>query len=501
MHHESLTGRTARATQWRLAGAVVGAVSQFVIGVLLARLLRPADFGLMALALVALGFMQTFSDPGIASALVQRVDVTDRHIRVAFTISLLFGLGAMLAMASAAPLVAALMREPDATAVLRALSVGLFVASTATVAEALLQRRLDFKSQSLIQTGSHLAGYGVVSVALAFLGYGVWSLVWGGLVQMLLYSGGQLVICRHSKRPLFARRELGELFHFGFWSTMNALVSYVALNADNFIVGRSIGAASLGLYSRAYSLMNVPHTFFASVLTNVLFPAFSQAQGDPARLARAYLLVTRLTAMAAAPAMATLVIVAPHLVPSLYGQQWTGMVIPLQILGAAGYFRAVYHLGGVVVRSVGWIYPWVLRQTGYAILVVSGALIGSRYGLPGVAVGVGIAIVYMFGVTADLALRATGTSWAVYLGVQRDAIATAAATSAVALLTRAAFEAFDVSSSLIVVAVLVAAAIPWSIGVVAVIGRPECAPLTSHLPVRLLQAVSVVRRLRPETMR
>jgi hypothetical protein len=172
------------------------------------------------------------------------------------------------------------------------------------------------------------------------------------------------------------------------------------------------------------------------------------------------------------------------------------MVIPLQILGAAGYFRAVYHLGGVVVRSVGWIYPWVFRQAVYAILVIGGALIGSRYGLPGVALGVGVAIVYMFGVTADLALRAPGTSWAMYFGVQRDAIATAAATCTVALLTRTAFEALEVSSTLISAAVLVAAAIPWSVGVVPALGQPECEPLTTHLPSPLLQAVSILRRLR-----
>ena len=133
---------------------------------------------------------------------------------------------------------------------------------------------------------------------------------------------------------------------------MNACVGYVALNVDNFVVGRWIGAASLGLYSRAYSLMNLPHTFFASVMMNVLFPAFSQVQGDPARLGRVYLLVTQLTAMVAAPAMGTLAIAAPHLVQSVYGPQWAGAVIPLQILCGVGYFRAVYHVGGVVVRSV-----------------------------------------------------------------------------------------------------------------------------------------------------
>jgi O-antigen/teichoic acid export membrane protein len=326
----------------------------------------------------------------------------------------------------------------------------------------------------------------------------VWSLVWGGLVQTLLASCAELLVVRHSVRPLLARRELRELLHFGLGSAVNAGVNYVALNADNFVVGRWIGAAGLGLYNRAYNLMNLPYTYAASVMSSVLFPAFAQVQREPARARGAYLLLTRLSAMVAAPAMGTLAIAAPHLVRSLYGDQWTGVVLPLQILCVAGYFRALYHLGGVVAQSVGRVYGDLRNQAVYAALVIGGALLGSHYGLPGVAAGVGVAILYMFMATGQLALHATGTRWSTYLRVQIGALVTAGLTCGVALSVRLLLEARSASSAVITLVVLAAAAVPWSVGLLWTLGERDFEPLRVRLPRPCVRLVTALRgRRRP----
>jgi PST family polysaccharide transporter len=494
---ENLTSRTARATQWRLASVLVSTLARLAIGILLARLLTPADFGTVALAYVVLGFVSPLNDLGIGAALVQRVELTDRHLRVAFTSSLGLGLAVALGMVAAAPAAARVLGDTAVAPVLRTLSLAFVMSSTATVAGAMLQRQLDFKRQSFVDTGSHLLGYGGVAITLALLGYGVWSLVWGALVQALVAAIAQLVIVQHPVRPLLAHRELRDLLHFGFGSTVNALVSYAALNGDNFVVGRWIGAAGLGLYSRAYGLMNLPHTLFASVVTRVLFPAFSRAQGDPARLRRAYLLVTGLTAMIAAPAMATLAVAAPYLVPGLYGPHWSGVVIPLQILCFAGYFRAVYHLGGVVLRSVGWVYRWLPLHAVYAGLVLGLASAGSRYGLAGVATGVAVAILYMFVATGQLALSATGTSWAVYVLAQRGAIVTAGAACGVAFFIRAVFEALDAANLTIAIAIVAGASVPWTAGMLWLLAKPEFEPVRAHLPPILVRLLGTAHRTWP----
>jgi O-antigen/teichoic acid export membrane protein len=493
---ESLTTRTARAAQWRFAGAAVGAVSQFVVGVLLARLLTPADFGIVALAYVVLGFAQPLGDLGLGNAVVQRTELTDRHVRTAFTFSTLMGLVVAVVLAIVAPLGAAAMRDANVTPVLRALSAGFAIRGTAVVAEALLRRHLDFRPHVLIETASYVVGYGGVGVSLALLGHGVWSLVWAGLVQAMVSSAAQLAVVRHPVRPLLASRELAELLGFGLAAAASRCVNYVALNGDYFVVGRSMGAASLGLYSRAYGLMNLPHTYAANVMSRVMFPALAQVQGEQVRLQRAFLLVTELTAMIAAPSMVTLAIVAPHFVRGLYGPQWNGVVVPLQILCMAGYFRALYHLGGILAQSVGRVYAELRCEVIYAGLVIAGALAGSRYGLPGVAAGVGAAILYMFVACANLALGATGTTWGAYLQVQRGALATAAVAGSVALFTRLPLEAGGASSPIITLAVLAAAAIPWCVGILWTLGRQDFEPLRASLPRSSVRLVEMLCRQR-----
>jgi O-antigen/teichoic acid export membrane protein len=492
---ETLTDRTTRAARWRFTGSAIAAVSQLAVGAVLARLLTPADFGLVALAFVVLGFARPLADLGIGGAVVQRAGLSDRHVRTAFTFSVLLGLAIAGGMAALAPLGAAAMRNPLVTAVLRVLSVGFAVGGTGAVAGALLRRRLDFRRQFYIDTGSYVLGYGGVTIVLAVLGYGVWSLVWGGLCQGLLAAGGQLACVRHSIRPLLGQRELGELLHFGVGTSASACVNYLALNGDNFVVGRSVGAASLGLYNRAYTLMNLPFTYAASVMSSVLFPAFAQVQGEPERLRRGYLMMTELTAMLAAPAMGTLAVVAPHLVVTLYGSQWTGVVVPLQIFSLAGYFRALYHLGGTVAQSVGRVYGELWRQAVYAGLVIAGALVGMPYGLAGVATGVSVAILYMFAAMAHLSLRATGTSWRLYFHAQMSGLITGAVVTLAAFIVRLLLERYHAPSPMIVLFVGGGAAVPWSGGMLWTLGEPDFEPLRRSLPHPCLR---VIERLRAQ---
>jgi PST family polysaccharide transporter len=377
--------------------------------------------------------------------------------------------------------------------VLRVLAFGFAFGGPAVVARGLLRRQLDFRRQFFIDVGSHLLGYGVVSVTLALLHQGVWSLVWGGLTQGVVAAAAQLAAVRHPVRPLIARRELGDLLRFGVGATASGAVNYIALNGDNVVVGRLLGAASLGLYSRAYTLMSLPFTYAASVMSSVLLPAFARAQGEPARLRRAYLLMTQLTAMTAAPAMVTMAVGAPYFVRALYGSQWTGAIVPLQILCVAGYFRALYHVGGVVAQSVGRVYGELWNQLGYATLVIAGVLIGSRFDLAGVSVGICAAILYMFVASGQLALRITGATWRTYFGVQRSALLTAAVTGAVAASIRLALESLEAPSTLIALAVLAGAAVPSTIGVLWSLGEPGLEAVRARLPRRTQQIMESLR--------
>src|SRR4051794_18144747 len=319
---QSLTERTAGAAQWRLAGSVFGALAQFAITVALARLLRPADFGLVTLALFVIGLVRPIADLGIGTALVQRLTLNARHLQTAFTCCAILGLLVTAAIAIGAPSAARLAGNPGIVPILRLLAFGFALEGFAVVALSLLRRDLDFKKQFFIDTASGVLGYGGVSIVLALRHYGAWSLAWGALVQTVVASVARVAAARHPVRPGIGIRELKELLRFGIGAAGVSGVNYLALNGDDFVVGRWSGATALGFYNRAYGLMNVPYLYVTSVMSGVLFPAFAQAQTEPARLRRAYLVATRLTASIAGPILVGAAIAAPHLVRTLYGDRW-----------------------------------------------------------------------------------------------------------------------------------------------------------------------------------
>jgi O-antigen/teichoic acid export membrane protein len=436
----------------------------------------------VTLALFVIGLVRPIADLGIGTALVQRLTLNARHVQTAFTCCAILGLLVTAAIAIGAPAAARLAGNPGIVPILRLLAFGFALEGFAVVALSLLRRDLDFKKQFFIDTASSVLGYGGVSIVLALRHYGAWSLAWGALVQTVVASVARVAAARHPVRPGIGIRELKELLRFGIGAAGVSGVNYLALNGDDFVVGRWSGATALGFYNRAYGLMNVPYLYVTSVMSGVLFPAFAQAQTEPARLRRAYLVATRLTASIAGPILVGAAIAAPHLVRTLYGDRWAAVAPPLQILCIAGYFRALYHLGGIVSQSAGRVYSELWRQLVYAALVIGGALLGTRVGLSGVAAGVSVAILYMFVATAHLALQTTMTPWRTYLSVQRTAFVAIAATAAAALAARLLLERSQAGSAAITIVIAAVAFVPWSAGFLWTVGGADMDPLRSRLP-------------------
>jgi O-antigen/teichoic acid export membrane protein len=362
MSARTLSERTVSAGQWRMAAWGVQAALQLGFGVVLARLLPPRDFGVVALAWVVVSFAELLAQLGLGVALVQRQGLTERHVRTAFTASLLTGAAAAALLWVLSPLSAPLLDAPELPAVMRGLSLLFVCGALGGTARALLQRRLDFRALFVVDVASYGAGYAGVALALALAGHGVWSLVWGTVAQSLLGSVLALAFVRHPLRPLLGRAELKELCGFGVAASLNQLVNHAARNADNLLVGRLLGAAALGLYGRAFNLMTLPLAAVGDVMWHVLFPAMSEVKDDRARLGRAYLAAVQASALAAAPLMAGIAAAAPHLAEGVYGPAWAGMALPLRILCAAGLFRAVYHVSGALTHASGRVYSELWRQ-------------------------------------------------------------------------------------------------------------------------------------------
>lgn len=502
---ESLGARTFSAARWQTASSAVKGVLQFGVMVLLARILTPEDFGLAALALIVVGFAEMVVDLGLGPALVQRMDVTQRQIRVAFTASSLLGVAITALIVLASPYSVPLLRNDAVPEVLRWQALLFIFAGLGATARSVLERRMDFRGLFFAALSSYVLGYAFVGVSLALLGLGVWSLVFASLVQAAVGSGVAMLIARHPMRPLLAGTELRDLLNFGFGVTLNRLVVYASYNGDNFVVGRWLGSAALGLYSRAFQLMLFPLTHLQTITWNVLFSAYSRLQHDRERAAVAYLRGIQLATLLVAPLMAGMAVAGPHLIVGLYGPKWIAAAVPLQVLCAAGVFRAIYGMTGALTHAFGEVYAEFRRQAVFAGLLIAASFFGSRWGLTGVAIGVAASVAVMYLVMAHLGRRIVRYSWSEFFAAQVPGFAVAAVVAGAATATRLLLERYGWGSGVILGAVILSSVVALPIGLLLLPQRWRPAelfqgvdPLLRRLPRGLRLPLRRMMRLNPE---
>jgi len=203
--------------------------------------------------------------------------------------------------------------------------------------------------------------------------------------------------------------------YFGSGFTLARIANYTALQGDNLIVGRCLGAEALGLYGRAYQMMVMPAQLFGSVLDRVLFPAMAKVQMDDLRLAKAYKYGVAATALVVLPASAVVIVLAPELVAVVLGSGWDEVVVPLQILAVGMLFRTSYKVADSVARATGAVFRRAWRQWIYAAVMLGGVWFGQHYGLPGVAVAVLVAITLNFCLMSELSIKLTSINWKTFL--------------------------------------------------------------------------------------
>jgi PST family polysaccharide transporter len=288
-----------------------------------------------------------------------------------------------------------------------------------------------------VEVTAFLVGYAIPAVVLAAAGFGVWALVASALGQNLVRTTTLLALQPHPKWPRIGK-EIKDLLRFGSHFTVARLFNYTAGQGDNLVVGRVLGVVSLGYYSRAFKLMMILVTYFATVVTRVLFPVMSRLQGEPERLRSTYLTGSAILGLVSAPLGALLVVLAPEFVGVILGPRWVPAVVPFQILTAGVMLRNVYMMAYCLDGAVGAMRQRTKRDGIYAFAVLAGSLIGTRFGLVGVATGVVLAIAINYFVGAAMSLSMLGASWREYARSQLPAFGLGVLTAAVAYPVRVA---------------------------------------------------------------
>ena len=423
----SLTRRSVTGVLWMGLGKGANAALQLLVLVVLARLLAPTDFGIVSAALVVIGFSSIFAQLGLGPAVVQRPTLERRHLETALTASVAIGLVLCGALALAAPLVARFFRVDEVAPVVRVLAVVFPLQGIALVAESLAKRELRFRWLSTVDVAAYAVGYGVVGITLASARLGPWALVGAELAKTVARTAILLAGQKQPVRPGWHGGAFRELMAFGGGFTIARVANYLAVQGDNLVVGRMLGPAVLGIYGRAYQLMAAPASALGDVLDTVLFPAMARVQADRPRLAAAYRRGVAALAAAVLPVSVAAVILAPEAIRVALGAQWAAAVPPFQILATGMLFRTSYKMSDSLARATGAVYRRAWRQVVYAALVVGGALVGSRWGVVGVAVAVVAALAVNFTLMAHLSLSLTGLSAASFARAHLPPLALAAA--------------------------------------------------------------------------
>jgi O-antigen/teichoic acid export membrane protein len=369
----SLTGRTLSGLGWSYLAAGFNAVVQVAYIPIMSRLLDPRAFGLMAIANLTVNFGFYLARMGVAQALIQRPTITPSEIRASATAGWLTGGGFALLLWFTSPQIAGVFDEPDAIPLLRVMALSLLFSGLAMTGQALLRREMRFRELSFIQIGYAVSG-AIVGLVAAFAGAGVWSLVYAALTTTVMQFVLQYVRVRHSLRPLFRFQEYKALYSFGARVSLVRLGEFAGKNLDTLAVGSVASTASLGIYKRAFDLVNLPLSqYLSGALTSVLFPGFSRVQTDPERLRRVYLSVVRLGAVVLFPICAGMAVAGREIVLVVLGGQWVDAIVLVPLFAAAAAFNIMSQLSRLLAEARAKLNSLIVLQLGY--LVVFGALL------------------------------------------------------------------------------------------------------------------------------
>jgi O-antigen/teichoic acid export membrane protein len=351
---ENLTGRTVRGAAW-IGGASMAKLGLRIVSVaILGRLLTPQEYGIVAGALIAMDLAEMVYGMGLAPTLIQRKDVRPDHVATAFSSALVIAVLAGAGMWVTAPLIADAMQIPDLTQVVKVLAWLTPLGAVTILCEALLARHMQFRSVALRPLVSFTIATFFVDIPMAWFGFGYWSLVGMDAADTVVSTLTLGIAARKLLvRPGFSRRAFSELWPLSVGFTINQPFVYIAQNADRVLIGRFLGAASLGLYTRASLITTTAASLFADVTRLSVFPAMARVQGDHERLRTALLRSLSLVALLTLPTTAFCVVFAKEVVGLLLGPQWGAAVVPFAILSGALYLRLAWRVCAAVFQARG----------------------------------------------------------------------------------------------------------------------------------------------------
>lgn len=420
----------ASSIRWQSVNVMMQVLLQLTFIFLLARMLAPADFGVMAIALVIVGFVEIFAQVGIGPALIQRAHIDSSHLRTAFSFSLALGIIFFAGMYALAPWIASVYGEPLLTEVLRWVAFSFILSAAAIVPRSILIREMAFKKLFIAALVAMVIGNLIIGLGLAWSGAGIWSYVAALLSQNTLLG---LMYWAQKTVPIgwrWDRTALNDMLGYGGRSTVFNMANYSAGKVDTLLVGRltQTPGTSLheswtltGLYDRSSYLMGLPITVLGKLSDSVLFSGMSALQEQRAALQRVVQRAVALIGLLVLPGSVLLVIHASDIAVLFLGNQYVDAGPIVQILFAGVAFRSLIKVGDAAVRALDVLTPAIVIKVGF-LLGVSGVSwwsLTTGPGVQGVAWGVtGCTVIQFVAMSRLVVLKTEWTGKAAWKALQ-----------------------------------------------------------------------------------
>jgi len=380
----NLKEKTIRGGAVRLVGFTARSLIRLGSLMVLARLLDPTDFGLVAMVTVVTGVFEVFATGGLSAATVQRTEVSDAQISTLFWFNVAIGASLGLLCLAAAPFISTFYNEPKTTGMLAAVAPAFVFNATGVQHLAILQRELRYVTLAAIEVVSEIVT-AVIAIGMAVAGFGYWAVLASVIVGPMVITSGAWVASGWIPGRPRGVGDVSTMLRFGGTITLNNLVIYGAYNSEKVLLGRYFGPDALGLYGRAYELINLPTRIINTALGVVAFASLARLQGDPARLKSYFLKGYSLVVSITLPATIACAVFADDIILVTLGPKWSEASTIFRLL-------APTILVFSIINPMGWLLPSIgLQERSLKIalvlspLVICSYLVGLPYGPNGVA--------------------------------------------------------------------------------------------------------------------
>jgi len=384
--------KTRNSLYWNLALKIPYEIFRFAVSIAIARILEPKDYGIMSIATMAIYYSNSFTNFGFNQALVQRKEITEKHVNSVFTFDLVFSIFMATLIFTVSGHIAAFFNSPESRNVIRVLSFVFILTTLHDLPYILLRRDIDFKILSIVDMVREVS-MSIITLVLAYLGFRYWSMVWGHLIPLFFAT---LYLLYKVKRPLklsYHHTSIKDLFNFSIWSFIQMQVSFISNRIDRIIIGRALNIPLLGNYEKAKALMQMPSESMTDKITTVLFSSFSRVQHNKEEIKNFFNKGLVLVSALNFPIYFGLYAVAPHFVLVLLGEKWRLMIAPLQILAIAGIFFSLNSLLSALAVSTGHYKSYTIRFAASTCILIIGCLLAVNSGIEAVAA---VLILYAF---------------------------------------------------------------------------------------------------------